>query len=105
MLVFVVSAVCVANAAEKQMGGTDDSSIVIDEMAGFIVAMAFVPLTAWSILAGFILFRVFDIFKPPPVNTVERRVTGGLGIVGDDLVAGLMTNALLQVAIWVNIYP
>ena len=104
VLVFLLTAVYVAGVAEKQMDGTDDPSIVIDEMAGFLIAMTCVPLTGWSILAGFVLFRAFDIFKPPPVNTVERRVTGGLGIVGDDLVAGLMTNALLQLAIWANIF-
>ncbi len=104
VLLFVLIAVYAASVAEKQMEGTDDPSIVIDEMAGFLIAMACVPLTVWSILAGFVLFRAFDIFKPPPVSTVERRVTGGLGIVGDDLVAGLMTNALLQLAIYINIF-
>jgi len=77
---------------------------VIDEMAGFLIAMACVPLTVLSVLAGFVLFRAFDIFKPPPVNIVERRVSGGFGIVGDDLVAGLMTNALLQLTIKMSIF-
>ena len=104
VLLFVVSAVYVVTVAEKQMDRTDDPSIVIDEMAGFLIAMACIPLTVWSILAGFLLFRVFDIFKPFPVKTVERKVPGGLGIVGDDLVAGLMTNAVLQLAIRVNIF-
>ena len=104
VLLFVLIAVYVSSVAEKQMDRTDDPSIVIDEMAGFLIAMTCVPLTAWSLLAGFVLFRAFDIFKPPPVSTVERRVTGGLGIVGDDLVAGIMTNALLQLAILTNIF-
>ena len=104
VLLFVLVAVYVATVAEKQMDQTDDSSIVIDEMAGFLIAMVCVPLTVWSMLIGFVLFRVFDIFKPPPVSTIERRVKGGLGIVGDDLVAGLMTNALLQFAIGINIF-
>ena len=104
VLVFVLGAVYVAAVADKQMDETDDPSIVVDEMAGFLVAMAYVPLTPWSLLGGFILFRALDIFKPPPINTVERKFSGGLGIVGDDLVAGLMTNALLQLAIWANIF-
>ena len=104
VLLFILAAVYVATVAEKQMDGTDDPSIVIDEMAGFLVAMACVPLSAWSMLAGFVLFRAFDILKPPPVNTVERKVPGGLGIVCDDLVAGLMTNALLQLAVRINIF-
>ena len=104
VLVFVLGAVYVAGVAEKQMDGTDDPSIVVDEIAGFLIAMAYVPLTIWSMLAGFVLFRALDIFKPPPVNTVERKFSGGLGIVGDDLVAGLMTNALLQLAIRSNIF-
>ena len=104
VLVFILGAVYVASVAEKQIDGTDDPSIVVDEMAGFLIAMTYVPLTAWSMLAGFVLFRAFDIFKPPPVNTVERKIPGGLGIVGDDLVAGLMTNVLLQLAIRANIF-
>ena len=104
VLIFVLGAVYVASVAEKQMDGTDDPSIVVDEMAGFLIAMAYVPLTVWSMLAGFVLFRALDIFKPPPVNTVERKFSGGLGIVGDDLVAGLMTNVLLQLVIRSNIF-
>ena len=104
VLVFVLGAVYIATIAEKQMDGTDDPSIVVDEMAGFLIAMAYVPLTPWSLLSGFVLFRALDIFKPPPINTVERKFSGGLGIVGDDLVAGLMTNALLQLAIWAKIF-
>ncbi len=104
VLVFVLGAVYVAAVADQQMDETDDPSIVVDEMAGFLIAMAYVPLTPWSLLGGFVLFRALDIFKPPPINTVERKFSGGLGIVGDDLVAGLMTNALLQLAIWANIF-
>ena len=104
VLVFVLGAVYVAAVADKQMDETDDPSIVVDEMAGFLIAMAYVPLTPWLLLGGFVLFRALDIFKPPPINTVERKFSGGLGIVGDDLVAGLMTNALLQLAIWANIF-
>ena len=104
VLVFVLGAVYVAAVADKQMDETDDPSIVVDEMAGFLIAMAYVPLTPWSLLGGFVLFRALDIFKPPPINTVERKFSGGLGIVGDDLVAGLMTNALLQFAIWAKIF-
>ena len=74
VLVFILGAVYVASVAEKQMDGTDDPSIVVDEMAGFLIAMTYVPLTAWSMLAGFVLFRALDIFKPPPVNTVEQKI-------------------------------
>ncbi len=104
VLVFILGAVYVATAAENQMDRTDDPSIVVDEMAGFLIAMAYVPLTAWSMLIGFVLFRALDIFKPPPVNTVEQKISGGLGIVGDDLVAGLMTNVVLQLIIRVDIF-
>ena len=104
VLLFVLAAVYVATVAEKQTDRNDDPSIVIDEMAGFLVAMACVPLTVWSMLTGFVLFRALDIFKPPPVSTVERTVPGGLGVVGDDVIAGLMTNALLQLAIRINAF-
>lgn len=79
-----------------EMGEDDPSSIVWDEVVGFLVAMAAAPVVslAW-ILMGFILFRLFDIYKPWPVSWAEERFKGGLGIIADDLVAGAMTWVVL----------
>ena len=86
-----------ASRAERLMGRKDPSEVVIDEVAGQLVTFMFVPayfLHAPMILTGFILFRAFDIIKPYPIRRVEG-LHGGLGIVGDDIVAGLYAGAAL----------
>ena len=98
--VFGLSAVPVAGTAARYLHSDDDGSIVIDEIAGYLVAMTAVPLTLWSILAGFVLFRAFDIIKPPPIGLLERKIKGGAGIVADDIAAGIMTNIVLQAGMW-----
>ena len=97
---FGLFAVPVAGMAARYLNSDDDGSIVIDEIAGYLVAMIAVPLTPWSIVAGFVLFRCFDIIKPPPIGLLERKIKGGAGIVADDIAAGIMTNIVLQVGIW-----
>ncbi len=74
----------------------DPPAIVWDEVVGFLVAMAAAPVVslAWIIM-GFLLFRLFDIYKPWPVSWAEKRLKGGLGIVADDLIAGAMTWVVL----------
>jgi len=74
----------------------DPPAIVWDEVVGFLVAMAAAPVVslAWIIM-GFLLFRLFDIYKPWPVSWAEKRFKGGLGIVADDLIAGAMTWVVL----------
>ena len=80
---------------------TDDPrEVVWDEIVGFLVAMtALAPSWPW-LAAGFTLFRVFDILKPWPISWVDRRVKGGLGIMLDDLLAGLYTLAILHGVRW-----
>ena len=76
----------------------DPGGIVWDEMVGFWLTVAVVPVS-WSWwLAAFVLFRLFDIFKPWPIRWFERRFSGGLGIMADDVVAALYALALLAVA-------
>ena len=74
---------------ERSMGTSDPGRIVIDEIAGYLLAMAGSPVEARYIIAGFFLFRFFDIVKPPPVRQAERYLRGGLGVVADDLMAGV----------------
>jgi phosphatidylglycerophosphatase A len=87
MLVTLVG-ISAATQAARGSGVEDPQFVVIDEVAGQLVALIAVPLAWQSFLAGFILFRVFDIVKPPPVRQLER-VPEGAGIVLDDLAAGL----------------
>jgi phosphatidylglycerophosphatase A len=78
-----------SDRTEALLGKTDPSEIVIDEVVGFCLTMAFVPLSWTSLSIGFVSFRLFDILKPFPISLVERRVKGGAGIVADDLLAGV----------------
>lgn len=94
LLVFSLFSVPIATQAEKILGH-DAPAIVIDEVCGFFLAVAFLPKTWLVGLYGFVLFRVFDIAKPFPVNRAQK-LPAGWGIVVDDLVAGLYALILLQ---------
>jgi len=83
----------------KDLGVHDHRGIVWDEVVGFLITMIALP-RAWPwIVCGFLLFRFFDIVKPWPIRWLDRRVGGGLGIMLDDLVAGLFALILLQLAL------
>ncbi|MGE0763566.1 MAG: phosphatidylglycerophosphatase A [Bdellovibrionales bacterium] len=93
---FAAVAMLVAHLYEQTHEGHDRSEVVIDEVAGFLVTMAWLPMTWQSWLLGFALFRVLDALKPPPISWVDRRIPGGVGVVADDLVAGVLANFILQ---------
>lgn len=95
----IVIAFWSAGAAERAFGLKDPHAVVIDEVAGQLVALAFVPLAPLTYAAGFFLFRVFDVLKPFPARRLER-VPGGPGIVLDDLAAGLYANLLIQAGLY-----
>lgn len=76
----------------------DPRQVVIDEVCGYFVTMFLVPLSVTSVVLGFFLFRAFDILKPPPARQFED-LPGGIGIVADDLMAGVYANIVLQVVI------
>ncbi len=85
-----------SDIAEKAFGQKDCRHIVIDEFAGYLCSVIFLPLTPGYMISAFFLFRAFDILKPPPIRALER-IEGGTGIMLDDVAAGLITNALLQI--------
>jgi phosphatidylglycerophosphatase A len=80
----------------RELAEGDPGAIVWDEILGFLVTMALTPPGWISILLGFIFFRLFDILKPWPIGALDRRVKGGLGILLDDLAAGVMAWGMLQ---------
>ena len=82
------------------LGVSDHPGIVIDEIVGYLVAMLFVPLAWYWVLAGFFLFRVFDIWKPWPVSLVDRKMPGGFGIMLDDVLAALYALLCLHALVW-----
>ncbi len=79
----------------RQLGVHDHPGIVWDEIAGFWLAMTAIPATWEWMLAGFALFRLFDIWKPWPIGYLDKKVHGGVGIMLDDLLAGLFTWIIL----------
>jgi phosphatidylglycerophosphatase A len=94
-----VIAVWTAGEAEILLGKKDPGAVVIDEIAGFLVSMILVP-PAWAfIVAGFFLFRFFDVVKPWPLRRVQD-LHGGPGIVLDDIGAGIYTNLALQAVLY-----
>ena len=97
--VFVVGTFA-AGEAEKIVDNSDPGLVVIDEIVGMLITMAAVPATPLFMTLGFVLFRVFDIVKPFPVNFFDQRFHGGLGIMLDDVVAGLYSLVILHLVIF-----
>jgi len=96
LLFSIFIALIVSTSAEKRFNNKDDKKIVIDEIVGFWVSLIFLPKTLFVLLIGFILFRIFDVFKLPLIKSTQK-LAGGIGIVTDDFLAGLLTNIILQV--------
>lgn len=97
-VVIAISVVGIASAtvADRSWGLHDSQRIVIDEVAGYLLTVAFVDRGSWLLLAiGFGVFRALDIAKPPPIRQLDRHVGGGLGVMVDDLAAGAIGAALL----------
>jgi phosphatidylglycerophosphatase A len=85
-----------AGEAEKILDNRDPGVVVIDEIVGILIALIAVPVTPLTMALGFVLFRIFDIAKPFPVNFFDQRFHGGLGIMLDDIVAGVYSLIILQ---------
>jgi phosphatidylglycerophosphatase A len=94
--IFFLVAVWIAGRGEELLGTRDAPAIVIDEMSGFLVSLLWLPLTPLTLGAGFFLFRFFDIIKPPPIRSLERRLPGGWAVVVDDVAAGIYTMIVLR---------
>ncbi len=96
----IVAGIWLCGEAARRMQREDPGGIVWDEWVGLWIALAGLPLSWPWILAGVVLFRLFDILKPWPVGWLDRRLHGGLGIMLDDIAAGLMAAACLQIVIF-----
>ena len=96
MIAFILFSIWVAEKAEKSIGAKDPGCIVIDEIAGMGVTFLTISFHPYMAILGFVVFRFFDILKPFPVMYLEKRFTGGLGVVIDDVAAGIMSNLVLQ---------
>ena len=89
---FVVVAVgtLAAEVWGQATGVPDDQRIVVDEVAGYLVTVMLVPRTWANLLVGFVVFRTLDVWKPGPIRRVDEHVGGGVGVMADDLVAGVI---------------
>lgn len=97
-LIVVIVAFLVSSRAEELFGEKDSKKIVIDDFSGMLVTFLFIPQNVGPVflISGFFLFRMLDMLKIPPANKLEQH-KGALGIVGDDLAAGIYANLILQI--------
>jgi len=95
VLVAAVAGILICGRAADRLGVHDHGGIVWDEFVGFWIAMAALPVTWQSLILGFVLFRLFDILKPWPISWLDRRVSGGFGIMIDDVIAGLAAAGVI----------
>ena len=95
-ILIVLMGAWIAGLAEGLLGKKDHPSIVIDEVAGYLVSMAMLPGTWSFIIAAFVLFRIFDVMKPCPLKQLQN-LHGGAGVMLDDIGAGVYTNLVLRV--------
>lgn len=96
LTVVVALGVLVSDYAVKKLRVHDHPGIVIDEFAGLWLSFFLVPLSLPLVVIGFILFRLLDILKPWPISWLDRKVKGGIGVMADDLLAGLITCLILH---------
>ena len=97
MLLFAVG-VWSANAAERHFGGVDPAPVILDEVVGMLITLAFLPVNITGAVVGFLLFRLFDVVKPWPANRLEA-VRGGLGVMADDAMAGVYGNVAMRLLV------
>jgi phosphatidylglycerophosphatase A len=100
---FVVGTFC-AGSAEKIVDQADPGLVVVDEIVGQLLALLAAPFHPAAALLGFLAFRFFDILKPFPIGWLDRHLHGGLGIMLDDLIAGLYSLLLLHL-VWRYLWP
>lgn len=87
-----------ATGTERTLARKDPGPVVIDEVLGMLITLAFLPLSLWGIAAGFLIFRLFDVIKPFPAGRLEH-LPAGLGIMADDAMAGLYAHLVLRIVV------
>jgi phosphatidylglycerophosphatase A len=96
VLVVCISGIYICGKTANDVGVHDHGAIVWDEFAGFFITMFMIPVTWQSVLVGFILFRIFDIAKPWPISIADKKLTGGFGIMFDDVLAGFFALIIMH---------
>ena len=100
LLLFAVG-VWAGTTSERYFGGIDPGPIVLDEVVGMLITLAFIPVGIAGALIGFFLFRLFDVLKPFPAGRFEK-LHGGLGVMADDAMAAIYANIVLRLVLSVR---
>jgi phosphatidylglycerophosphatase A len=98
-IIITVVGIWICGQAADKLAEHDFGGIVWDEVAGYLITMWLVPFSWQTALAGFVLFRLFDIVKPWPIKWLDQHVQGGLGIMIDDVLAGIFAGGVLLLAV------
>jgi phosphatidylglycerophosphatase A len=96
LVVMSIAGIYICGKAAKDAGVHDHGAIVWDEIVGFMITMYMIPVSWLTVLVGFALFRFFDILKPWPISYLDKNCHGGLGIMLDDIVAGIAAWACMM---------
>lgn len=99
LLAFILG-VWVSDKVTRDLGIHDYKGIVWDEVVGFLLTMFMAPPGLIWIILGFILFRIFDIWKPQPIRLIDKKIKGGFGIMLDDVLAAIPAWIILQAIVW-----
>ena len=99
IVVLFAAGIWAGTTSERYFGGIDPGPIVMDEVVGMLITLAFIPVSITGALIGFLLFRIFDVIKPFPADRLEK-FHGGFGIMADDAMAGVYANLSLRALIW-----
>jgi phosphatidylglycerophosphatase A len=97
----LIAGIWICGQSAKQLGVHDHGGIVWDEIVGYLITMIAAPSGLLWIVLGFALFRLFDIWKPWPIYILDHKVSGGFGIMIDDVVAGIYALIVMQILAWV----
>ena len=98
-----IAGIWICTYAAEKLGVHDHPSIVIDEIVGYLITMIAAPAGWLPVLIGFILFRLLDAIKPWPISWFDRNINGGLGIMLDDVIAGIIAMAMIQGLVYFQI--
>ena len=96
VVVMSIAGIYICGKAADDVGVHDHPAIVWDEFIGYFITMFMVPVSWQSVLMGFLLFRLFDILKPWPISFIDKNMSGGLGIMFDDILAGVFALFIMQ---------
>lgn len=98
ILAVLLIGIWAAHRTERALNRKDPGPVVIDEVLGMLMTLAFMPLSPWGVAAGFVLFRICDVIKPFPAGRLEH-LPGGFGIMADDAMAGVYGQILMRISL------